>query len=128
MHWRGWKRKLTHRQFSVWQQWQINEWNTPDRHDHYLMALRAEVRSLFSANVKLDDMELEFEEPPKTEEEAKRRAAAKSKGAWSKGMGGQQLVVSKEQMAYLRSLSPDEAVRVKREWASQQASTRNGQE
>lgn len=39
---------LTHRQFLTWEAWLRNEWNRPNRTDHYLMQLTAVVSNLVS--------------------------------------------------------------------------------
>ncbi len=33
----GWPGPMTHRQYLVWQEWLNQEWNRPDRSDHYAM-------------------------------------------------------------------------------------------
>jgi hypothetical protein len=37
----GWPGPLTWRQFTAWRAWSAEEWNRPDRHDHYLMQAAA---------------------------------------------------------------------------------------
>lgn len=38
--------KTTHRQYEAWSEWLDEQWNRPDRSDHYVMALVLEVRNL----------------------------------------------------------------------------------
>jgi hypothetical protein len=59
---------MTWRQWKVWQEWMAEENNRPSRTDHYLMALRMEVRGLF-AKATLDEMRLEW----KAREQEKRK-------------------------------------------------------
>lgn len=50
---------LTHRQFLTLEAWIREQWNRPDRTDHYLMQLTAVVKSLVSQqSVGLDDCKI----------------------------------------------------------------------
>jgi hypothetical protein len=55
---------MTERQFQAWQEWINEEWNTPDRSDHYQMQSAMEScrgRLKNPAQVKLEDFRLKFQ-------------------------------------------------------------------
>lgn len=85
-------RKTTNRQFEVWRRWLAARWNSPDRTDHYLMQVAAEVRRgrvKNPASVSVDDLKLPFKvvaaDPPPPSPES---ASARSKAGWSAALGG----------------------------------------
>lgn len=73
----GFRGPLTHRQYEAWQAWLCKEWNEPDRHDHYLMLIAAEVKRVpahvwgKAQPIKLSDHRIPFE-LKKVETEAER--------------------------------------------------------
>lgn len=86
----GWPDFLTHRQWVAWTERRRRRWNEPDRTDHYLMQIGAEVRAtrgMFARNppsIRLDDLRIPFSfkvdrEP--TPEEV-REASERAKGIW----------------------------------------------
>lgn len=93
----GWSGPMTHRQFASWSVYLEEEWNRPDRTDHYLMQVGVEVRRVLSREPnshKLDDMRLEFKRPepepdPKTAagrrriEELRVEQTKKSQSGWA---------------------------------------------
>jgi hypothetical protein len=84
---------LTHRQHVMLCYWNNDEWNRPDRTDHYLMLLNTTVTRLFHKtpmSVRLEQSKLEFSTGGKSKpskEEMDRRVAA-SKAAWGAAAGG----------------------------------------
>jgi hypothetical protein len=79
---------MTHRQFVEWMAWLDLEKNRPDRTEHYLMEIAAEIRRgnvKRPADVKLEDFRLEFRPapPPLSPEEA----MARSKRIWLAAAG-----------------------------------------
>lgn len=57
-------REHTHRQFLVWDAWLEEQWNRPDRNDHYLMQIAVTIQRLLSKNprsIKLGNFKLSFE-------------------------------------------------------------------
>jgi hypothetical protein len=79
----GWRGPMTHRQFLAWQEWLLEDWNRPDKTDHYLMEVACEVRRVLSGNprnIRLDHFRLKFGEskPAMTREQA----AAASRSKW----------------------------------------------
>lgn len=48
---------MTRRQFAAWREWDERQWNLPDRHDHYLMAL---IRAVVGGRKPLDDYRIPF--------------------------------------------------------------------
>lgn len=73
--------RLTHREYLAWCAFLRDEWNRPDRADHYAMLVAAEVRRSRvqnPADVHPKDMRIEFgdgETRPKTDEERKNDGA-----------------------------------------------------
>lgn len=58
--------KTTEKQFVVWTEYLEELYNSPDRHDYYLMQVAAEVRKGNVARpnqVKIDSFKLKFEKP-----------------------------------------------------------------
>ena len=54
---------MTNRQYLAWMEWLAEEWNRPDRTDHYLMLLAAETRAgrvKNPKNIKLEHFKLRF--------------------------------------------------------------------
>lgn len=81
----GWPGPMTDRQFHAWCAWENIDRNRPGKIEAYLMNIAAEVRRSYAANpneVNVDDMRVEFTEPPPlmTVEEA----TALSKSKWSR--------------------------------------------
>lgn len=66
----GWEGPVTNRQHDAWVVWLDMQWELPDRHDHYLMQLHAEVRRLLAKHpqsVKVEDSKIKFtKQDPKT--------------------------------------------------------------
>ena len=62
----GWPGPMTHRQFRAWQAWLARQWDEPDRTDHYLMQVAAEVRRSAAGRkarqVKLEHLRIRFVE------------------------------------------------------------------
>jgi hypothetical protein len=59
----GWIGPVTHRQYLAWQEWLDEQWDCPDRTDHYLMSIAAEVRRGNAKNprqVEVDHLRLKF--------------------------------------------------------------------
>lgn len=59
----GWPGKMTHRQFTAWQEWLKSEWNEPSRTDHYLMQLNttlSQVNAKDPKTVKFHESKLKF--------------------------------------------------------------------
>lgn len=70
-------RRLTHREFLMWDKWLEERWNNPDLSCHYLAQIALEVRRVLHqkpASVSLNDMLLKFTKPkpvvPLTPDEA----------------------------------------------------------
>lgn len=105
---------MTHRQYVGWLAWLDLQWDTPNRTDHYLMALRAEVRRGWirdPASVDDNAMRLVFNrtealqvpsnvsveedglEPPlsvispRSREQAERESMSMSKARWLSSIG-----------------------------------------
>lgn len=54
----------THRQFLGWDAWLEEQWNRPDRNDHYLMQIAVTIQRLLAKNpksIKLSNFKLSFE-------------------------------------------------------------------
>ncbi len=96
----GWGRHVTHRQFMLLDAWEREQWNQPDRTDHYLMRLTHETR--YANRKHPDRMDLDLyklpftTEPPAEPVEANgtepdltvETAAARSKSRWAgRGFG-----------------------------------------
>ena len=84
----GWDGPMTARQFSAWQVWMAEEWNNPDRHDHYLMRV---AQAQGDGKTDLDKYKIKWNrgEPdwPLTEREMKIEALkAKAAGLDRQGM------------------------------------------
>lgn len=88
---REYKSKHTHREHLDWLVHFDNEWNTPDRADHYLMLLITEVRRMFAKNpnsIKLEDAKIEFKSADTkpvlgiSDDEKRKQAAAFAKAKW----------------------------------------------
>lgn len=83
----GWPGPMTHRQFLVWTAWLKEQWNSPNRTDHYLMLLAqhlalmpARVWGKSGGHLSLSDCALSFmhKKPAKiTQEQASKWAKAK---------------------------------------------------
>jgi hypothetical protein len=58
----GWDGPMTHRQFAAWQWWLLEQWNQPDRHDHYLMSV-AMGTDMSDGQKNLNDYKLQFNLP-----------------------------------------------------------------
>lgn len=72
---------MTHRQFLAWQVWQGEEWNRPDRTDHYLMNL---ARLQVDSKKNLGEFRLPFArvsdgQPPELSEVQQRRLSIEAK-------------------------------------------------
>lgn len=55
---------MSHREFSTWDAWLEEEWNRPNRSDHYLMQIAATAARILAKNpsaVKDADFKLKFE-------------------------------------------------------------------
>jgi hypothetical protein len=96
----------------VWAAWFEEEWNRPDRTDHYLMELMCQVRLLFAkrgANIQPEHFKLTFtfgesnSNPPLTPEESAKR----SKARWL-------CMFDKKKIQY-KVLSPEEIKKIKGE-------------
>lgn len=78
---------ISYEEYLIRLQWIEDEFDRPNRSDHYLMLIAAEVRRVLSKNpnlIKLNDFKLNFKDPPElTLEEATRiskaRVAARSR-------------------------------------------------
>lgn len=105
----GWQGPMTHRQFFIWQVHLANQWNRPDRHDHYQMRTALEIRRCAMAKKGgkapgMEDYRLEFipkkmETPQeKADKEAKKIAA--SKAAWAGFLGAKvrHITISKDSL------------------------------
>lgn len=71
-------RKHTYRQMLTWMAYLGEEWNQPDRSDHYLMQIAMEVRRVLHKNpssVKLDDMKIPFDPVHTKDGKVKRKVA-----------------------------------------------------
>lgn len=80
---------MTHRQFLAWCNWMQDEWNRPDRSDHYQMQTALEVRRVLmddKSSVQLNDMKVEFEHRKKITKEQQqnedRKRVETSKSRW----------------------------------------------
>lgn len=84
----GWPGPMTHRQFLVWSAWLDEQWNRPDRTDHYLMQVAAEVRrgnaGKKARQVKMQHFLLEFKQVQK---EKRKETAAEAKARWLNVVG-----------------------------------------
>lgn len=61
----GWPGPVTYRQYKAWMSWLDDQWNSPDRHDFYLMQIAAEVRRpnvKTPSRVQMKDFVVKFEE------------------------------------------------------------------
>jgi hypothetical protein len=82
----------THREYLLWNEYLDEQWEKPDRHDHYLMQIAMYVSRQFgssSGKLKLSSFKLPFvwrkaeAVPIKTEaEEAKAKSAESAKSRW----------------------------------------------
>lgn len=90
----GWPGATTGRQFRAWAAWCAEDYNRPSRTDHYLIAVRAEIRAfkaMFSSRAAtFADLMLKFEIPetkaPLTAEEREALEAerlAQDKARWA---------------------------------------------
>jgi hypothetical protein len=86
-------RKTTHRDYLLWLWFLDEEWNKPNKTDHYLMQIADNVENLFK-KVKRSDpnsQKLSFTKteplPELTEEEAKKRYMERAKAAWKSRLG-----------------------------------------
>lgn len=71
---------MTHRQFLLWCEWLDEQWNVPNRTDHYLMLLA----QLQCKGLSLEDFKLKFEE---AKERTVQTASQNSKMAWLARVG-----------------------------------------
>lgn len=83
----------THRQHLTWVEWLEAQWNRPDRTDHYLMQVAAEVtagRVKRPGEIKMSRYVLKFKsrQEARAESEAERKARVdRSKAFWFGGVG-----------------------------------------
>ena len=94
---------MTHRQFLAWNAWLAEQWNQPDRTDHYLAQVACEVRRGNAKKpraVKLEHLILEFKQSRKGQRVSREEAAARSKSRWIALAGGkvEHRVVTQEEM------------------------------
>lgn len=66
---------MTHRQFQAWTDWDLGQWNVPDRHDWYVMQLTAATVSTEDKPRRAHDCVLKFstgseQEHDRTKQEA----------------------------------------------------------
>lgn len=82
-------RRIPHRQFEMWMEWLDQQWNKPDRTDHYLMQLATIVNGMFN---EARDMKIKFTfEAPKSPNDWKRptpEQIAASEAAWTAAIAG----------------------------------------
>lgn len=91
----GWRGPITHRQFLGWQEWRdsLQYWNSPDRHDHYLMQVAREVYYVLASkrDGSLNDFRIVFKDPEPqvvmTKEERLRAETKLTKQAWGARLG-----------------------------------------
>ena len=72
--------KHTHRQYLAWLAWLDDQWNKPDRRDHYLMQIACEVRRGYvkkASAVKFDQFKIPFKFE---KQEVSKPAASSSSG------------------------------------------------
>jgi hypothetical protein len=81
-------RRNTHREYLLWEALWAAEWDEPDRHDHYLMRVAAEVRRTLMKKpgdpIDLDDFKVKFKQAGAGEGSALTpgQRLAVSKAAW----------------------------------------------
>lgn len=74
----NWPGPMTYRQFSVWQDWLDEQWNSPSRSDHYVMQLNATVANMFSKNLlDMKKLVIKFVRSVSRKSEADRTLASK---------------------------------------------------
>lgn len=81
--------RISYRQYSTWIAWLDQQWNKPDRSDHYMMQVAAEVRRVLSKkpqSIKLGHFLLKFEFVPPRPTTSKQALAA-SKAKWFAAVG-----------------------------------------
>jgi hypothetical protein len=65
----GWYGPMTLRQFEAWEEWDDEQWNRPDRSDHYQMQTTV---AMLSKNPGMDKLKIKFEKvgprPPLAEQ------------------------------------------------------------
>jgi len=79
---------MTYREYLTYLADYGEEWNQPDRHDHYLMQIAAEIRSIFNKNVTIDKLKIPFKSTTDTKrkvatKEEREEATRLAKAAWS---------------------------------------------
>jgi hypothetical protein len=59
----GWGGPMTHRQFMAWQHWLLEQWNQPDRADHYAMGVSAQIATTMGGakNASPSDFKIKFD-------------------------------------------------------------------
>lgn len=83
----GWEGPLTFRQYRIWSRWLDEQWNVPDRSDHYAMQTAWAVSRSNAKDpgcVRMKDFRLRFEREYKKSPE---QAAKWSKMIWFGALG-----------------------------------------
>lgn len=81
---------MTHRQWLGWQAWLRDQWNQPDRHDHYLMSIAWEVRNVLASKpqpFRSADYQLEWKEKGKESPMTIEQETAYQKARWFAATG-----------------------------------------
>lgn len=103
--------KVTNREYRLWMLWFDSEWNKPDRTDHYLMQIAAQIVAVNSKEtdtVLLSDFKIPFEtkkekvsntveKTAEQLEQEKRGFSQRFIAGFKKAFGGKVKVVTKEQ-------------------------------
>lgn len=83
-------RSHTLREYRIWMAYLDEQWNQPNRTDHYLMQIARDVKRVLSRHpgkIQLDDSKLTFEQKADKPKQTKEQAAAVSKAAWMGRVG-----------------------------------------
>lgn len=82
-------RETTYRQYLLWQLWLAKQWNSPDRHDFYLMKVCQTIERMHArSNKKLDlgRYKVQFKDP--TQSTITPTSIKQSKNRWISNVGG----------------------------------------
>ena len=74
-------RAIPYQQFKAWMLYLDEQWDTPSRTDHYLMALRSDLSAIFGTRGKLEDYLIKFTRRQEKKKLTK-EAIAWSKACW----------------------------------------------
>lgn len=79
-------KKTTNREYLLWNRWLDEQWDEPDRHDHYIMDLSMQVASILNkkaSSLKLSMFKLKFG----STEDQEKEDVEKSKSRWRSWLG-----------------------------------------